>query len=550
MNKEILIHNNDIEANKLVSKCMRYTIIVVALIWLANQLGIFILDKFIVNIVGMVSIIILLIPTIVVDRLRNEGKWVKYFNIIISLLVTGITLATLGYHSLLMILFPTVLALLYVDKKLMLITDLSTIAVITISHLMSPYVSAVPDDPLVELNQIITYGIIPRVFVYCCIAFILYTCVCRTYKMIDTSFAYSTELAMNKDALNRIITQSQRFYSSRNAEILARLAINAICDIVSSQQGQALIPIGTTLIKDNDDRYCVINQDGKKEIAIVFDGDIIFSTNVKKHIIPIRQEKMVIPIVISPNGIELISYLNNEIILFIVIDAPITCDFNSLRGMLDVLLMNIKLAITNMKLNQDMFKNQVEIIHSLAEISESKSRQTGKHIKRVSEYIRVLGTYYGLDEERCNDLSVASMMHDIGKLLIPDEIIEKPGKLTAEEFTIIKEHTIYGYTLLEHSPGKIMQIARNIALEHHEKWDGTGYMGIEGEAINFESRLMAIVDVFDALVSKRSYKDKWNPQDAYDEIVTQSGKHFDPQVVEVFKICYPKFLSILCKYPD
>ena len=182
--------------------------------------------------------------------------------------------------------------------------------------------------------------------------------------------------------------------------------------------------------------------------------------------------------------------------------------------------------------------------------SESKSGQTGRHIKRVSEYMKIMAEALELEQEEKESLVIASMMHDIGKLMIPEHILEKPGRLTTEEFEVIKKHVQWGYKLLEYAPGRVMEIARVIALQHHEKWDGTGYLGMRGEEIDYYSRVMAVVDVFDALMSKRSYKASWSIEEAYNEIVSQSGKHFDPQVVELFKAHFNEFVEVLNHYPD
>ena len=192
---------------------------------------------------------------------------------------------------------------------------------------------------------------------------------------------------------------------------------------------------------------------------------------------------------------------------------------------------------------------QEQVIVSLAEITEQKSAQTGQHVKRVSEYSRILAGGMGLSEGRVEIIRQASMLHDIGKLMIDSSILEKPGKLTPEEFEIIKKHVTYGGQLLETTQGDLLQTARIIALEHHERWDGKGYaQGKEGEDISLEGRIVAVADVFDALVSRRSYKEAWTEQDAYDEIVKQSGKQFDPDVVNVFKNDFEQFKTVLAEY--
>lgn len=202
------------------------------------------------------------------------------------------------------------------------------------------------------------------------------------------------------------------------------------------------------------------------------------------------------------------------------------------------------------KFSNDMFETQNELVKALAEISESKSGQTGQHIKRVSEYVNIMADKLGIKGDERQALAIAAMLHDIGKLNVPESILDKPGKLTPEEFEVIKKHTSDGFTLLENSPGRIMEIGRVIALEHHERWDGKGYIGKKGEEIDFYARIMAVCDVFDALVSKRSYKDGWPPEKAREEILSQSGRQFDPELVKVFDECYPDFCEIISCYPN
>ena len=178
---------------------------------------------------------------------------------------------------------------------------------------------------------------------------------------------------------------------------------------------------------------------------------------------------------------------------------------------------------------------QEQVIVSLAEITENKSGQTGQHVRRVAEYTRVLADELGYPAERVDDLRLAATMHDIGKLLVPAEILEKPGKLTDEEFAVVKRHTTDGGRLLEDVDGDVMQLSRTIALDHHERWDGNGYaQGKAGDAISLEGRIVAVADVYDALTSRRSYKDAWDPAEARAEIERGSGTQFDPEVVAAF----------------
>ena len=200
--------------------------------------------------------------------------------------------------------------------------------------------------------------------------------------------------------------------------------------------------------------------------------------------------------------------------------------------------------------NQELLAEQEGIITSLSQMIESQSQETGMHVKRVSEYTKILCRNLGYDDDTVWKVSMAAMMHDVGKIMVPHEILEKPGKLTKEEFDVIKKHTTYGKKMLENSTGELMQLSADIAYEHHERYDGTGYDGIKGEKIGIFSRCVSVADVFDALVSWRPYKDPWSPQEARDEILAQSGRQFDPLVVEVFDKHFDEFLEIFEKYPD
>ena len=194
---------------------------------------------------------------------------------------------------------------------------------------------------------------------------------------------------------------------------------------------------------------------------------------------------------------------------------------------------------------------QEEVIVSLAEITESKSEQTGQHIRRVSEYSKILARQMGMPQEKVENLRLASTMHDLGKLMIPSEILDKPGRLTDEEFAEIKKHPGFGEHLLHNVEGETMTLARQIALEHHERYDGKGYPGGEkGEEIGLEGRIVAVADVYDALTSRRSYKEAWDPQRAYDEIVRCSGTQFDPRVVEAFVAAYDQIDAARRQYAD
>ena len=191
--------------------------------------------------------------------------------------------------------------------------------------------------------------------------------------------------------------------------------------------------------------------------------------------------------------------------------------------------------LKSVMLQQEIEHTQKEIIFTMAEVGEMRSKETGNHVRRVAEYSKILALGYGLSEEEADLLRTASPMHDIGKIAIPDAVLLKPGKLDEEEFNIMKTHSYKGYQMLCHSDRKILNAAAVVAYEHHEKWNGRGYpRGISGEDIHIFGRITAIADVFDALGSDRVYKKAWDLEKILNLFREEKGEHFDPKLVEVF----------------
>lgn len=177
------------------------------------------------------------------------------------------------------------------------------------------------------------------------------------------------------------------------------------------------------------------------------------------------------------------------------------------RYLIEIYCSNVSVAFENIYLNEEVENTQKEIIFTLGEIAETRSKETGNHVKRVAEYSKLLALKSGIPEEEAEIVRLASSMHDVGKVAVPDAILNKPGKLTPEEFETIKNHTNHGYAMLNHSNREIIKAAAIIAHQHHEKYNGQGYPnGLAGENIHIYGRIAAIADVFDALGSERVYK--------------------------------------------
>ena len=207
------------------------------------------------------------------------------------------------------------------------------------------------------------------------------------------------------------------------------------------------------------------------------------------------------------------------------------------------------IEITN--LNHEIENTQKEVVFTMGSIGESRSKETGNHVKRVAEYSKLLALYYGLDEKEAEMLKQASPMHDIGKVAIPDAVLNKPGRFDEAERKIMDTHAALGYEMLKHSNRALLKTAAIVAYEHHEKWDGSGYpRGLSGENIHIYGRITALADVFDALGSDRVYKQAWDDEKIFNLFKEERGKHFDPTLVDIFFEHLNEFLKIRETFKD
>ena len=221
-----------------------------------------------------------------------------------------------------------------------------------------------------------------------------------------------------------------------------------------------------------------------------------------------------------------------------------------------IVLARIKthIALSNQKMElsaqvkeqtREIADTRMEIIRRLGKAVEFKDENTGLHIERVSKYSYYIALSYGLDEFHADNILNASPMHDIGKIGISESIIHKKGKLTEQEYNEMKKHCEVGNEILGDSGAEIIKTAKIIALQHHEKWDGTGYpYGLKENEISVFARIVALADVFDALTTKRPYKEAWSIERAINLIEDEAGKHFDPKVVDAFGLSINKILEV------
>lgn len=219
--------------------------------------------------------------------------------------------------------------------------------------------------------------------------------------------------------------------------------------------------------------------------------------------------------------------------------------------LIDLFIRNVSIAKDNIELNMDIEDTQREIVYMLGEAVETRSKETGNHVKRVAEISELLALEYGLSEEDAAVIKLASPLHDLGKIGIPDAVLNKPGRHTNEERKIMQTHAQLGVDMLKSSKRRVLKAGAIIAGEHHEKWDGSGYPnGTSGEDIHIYGRISAVADVFDALGSDRCYKKAWPLDKVMTLFKEERGKHFEPRLVDILHDNLDKILAITDRYVD
>ena len=383
-----LLRGNEKEANRIVARVMLVTLIIFTFIYLLNVAGIFIIEPWVMNTAYVLSAIVLLTPTVLVNLLKWESGAVKYISVVGAALFITVISITLTYHVVVLYVYPIAIAGIYFSKKLNIIATALTAVGVSAAQVIAFYVDTQQDDNFTEFYDMIVFGVIPRALVLIAMA-VIFTMLC-----------------------------------TRTVSLLSRL-------------------IGTT---------------------------------------------------------EKLSAYHKEMIM------------------------------------------------GFATLVENKDGSTGGHIRRTSMYVRLLaielrkrGFYKDiLTDEYVENLCNAAPMHDIGKIAVPDVILQKPGKLTEEEFEAIKKHAPRGSEIIMETFGHLedkeyTKMAYEVARYHHEKWNGRGYPeGLSRKEIPMCARIMAIADVFDAISMKRCYRDAMPLDKCFDIIREGSGQDFDPIMVEVF----------------
>lgn len=221
------------------------------------------------------------------------------------------------------------------------------------------------------------------------------------------------------------------------------------------------------------------------------------------------------------------------------------------RNLVELFVRNVSIAFENVYLHADLDETQREIIFLLGEAVEVRSQETGNHVRRVAEISRILALAIGMDEAEADLIKQASPLHDLGKIGVPDGILNKPGSLTPEELVIMRSHAEIGHKMLCGSQRKTLQAAAHIAHEHHERWDGKGYpRGLAADDIHIYGRITAVADVFDALLSDRCYKKAWPLDRVLDFLRAESGTQFDPSLIAALMARLDDVVAVRDRLPD
>ncbi|MDR3414790.1 MAG: DUF3369 domain-containing protein [Nevskia sp.] len=373
----------------------------------------------------------------------------------------------------------------------------------------------------------------------------------KMFTLVHTSLGHYrklTALEENKAGLETVINTSATIFELRSLQQFARGVLQQLSALLYTKADALIVHAeGLAASRSRDSAPRVIAAIGRfaeaegKELSAVPDvpaRSMVAEALSKRR--SILNERSFAGYFGGSSGTEHVVYVTSDM----PIDAPD-------QRLLSLFCRNVTIAFENLSLHSRISDSQRQIILMLTQAIEERSRETGNHVRRVVAYCALMGRLYGLSNKDLEILPLASALHDVGKIGIPDAILHKNGRLTPEERTIMESHAMRGQDLLQSHSGEIMQAGATIAGQHHEHWDGTGYpLRLRGTDSHVYARIAGLMDVFDALTTRRCYKDPWTIADAMDYINKQKNLQFDPDLVELMLGNMSQFLDILRTYPD
>ncbi|MFV0349187.1 MAG: DUF3369 domain-containing protein [Halodesulfovibrio sp.] len=350
--------------------------------------------------------------------------------------------------------------------------------------------------------------------------------------------------------LKYIIDASASFFQERSIHTLSKGVLTQIEALFRLQNSLYMSSTGFTALAEslNAPSWNIISATGKFEEC---EGSTICRSLPQDTVQKINEAIQEKSNLIADD--KYIAYLptQNKKYHILYVEKGSPDNWEELKELLEIFTTNVGIAFDNIYLNDEIIKTQSEVLFRLGEVVETRSKETAYHVVRVAEYTRILALAHGVSAQDAELFKQASPMHDIGKIGIPDSILLKPGKLTDDEFAIMKQHTTIGHSLLKTSDRRMLTTAADIAYTHHERWDGTGYpRGLKGEEIPLEGRITAVADVFDALSHERVYKKAWPMEEVLAFFHEQKGKMFDPALVELLLNNLDALLKVKEHYTD
>ncbi len=362
----------------------------------------------------------------------------------------------------------------------------------------------------------------------------------RSYRDLRT-------IERNKHGLEKIIAASSHMFEIQSLRTFVSGVLTQLTSLLRFDESSLFVEASGLALVNDGGRFTIVAATGEFSDQVGQCAEDILSEKEMELLIRADHDRAsffqgdnYIGCFLAPSGKENIIYLRG---------GKELSDMD--RELIQIFASNVSVAFDNIYLNQEIEETQKEVIVTLGEVVENRSKETGGHVRRVGAYSEFLAGKAGLSQDAVALIRQASPMHDVGKIGIPEAIINKPGPLTEEEFTLVKRHTTIGYDILKGSTRKIMKAAAVIAREHHERWDGNGYpQGKKGEDIDISGRIVAVADVFDALSSPRVYKEPWPADKIRSYYQEQRGKQFDPGITDIFLENYKEILAIRKKYPD
>jgi len=372
----------------------------------------------------------------------------------------------------------------------------------------------------------------------------------KLYSVVYTSIRSYRDLQAleaNRKGLERVIKASTEIYKLRKLSELIEGILDQLVAVLYLDKDTVYVNFDSVAIEGNAKDARILAGTGKytdltgEDPFDKLDSDIL-------DLLSKSLEDKVITSINNTHGIYFRPDESRDDVLIFSSQGELSKDDFHL---LELFCNNLGVAYKNLLLQQEVEDTQREILYMLGEAVETRSKETGSHVRRVAEYSSLLALKAGLPDEEVKLILLASPLHDFGKIGIPDDVLKKPGKLDENEWVTMQSHAELGEGLLNRSNRKICVAAAIIAGQHHEKWDGSGYpRGLKGEDIHQFARITALADVFDALGSKRCYKDPWSMEQVLDLIKAESGKHFDPALVTILLDNLDELLLIREKHPD